>query len=140
MSTEIQATGTKPCPNPFAFPTDTDFRFVLLIFAFAAVCLVHTRILTDMLAPGHYKQFEQLRLVYGLFAAFVTGCVATIGILGLNLAYGGSIDPGFFWTTFTGTVNGGAAVSLIPAMWLSARIERRRELLAESVRISDPAK
>ena len=53
-----------------------------------------------------------LGVLHSLFAAFVAGCVMAVGILGLNLAFGGTIDPSFAWTTFALVLNGGALLSL----------------------------
>jgi hypothetical protein len=64
--------------------------------------------------------------IHGLFAAFVAGCVMAIGILGLNLAFGGSIDPSFAWTIFSLVVNGGALLSLPVAAGVSALASRFR--------------
>jgi hypothetical protein len=47
-----------------------------------------------------------LGVLHSLFAAFVAGCVMAVGILGLNLAFGGTIDPPFAWTTFALVLNG----------------------------------
>lgn len=53
-----------------------------------------------------------LGVLHSLFAAYVAGCVMAVGILGLNLAFGGTIDPSFAWTTFALVLNGGALLSL----------------------------
>ena len=48
---------------------------------------------------------KRLGWTHGLFAAFVAGCVMTTGALGLNLLFGGGIEPGFAWQTFSLIVN-----------------------------------
>jgi Zn-dependent protease with chaperone function len=55
--------------------------------------------------------------VHGLFSAFVAGCVMTIGILAVNLLFGGTIDSQFTWSTFSQVVNEGALMAL-PAVWV----------------------
>jgi hypothetical protein len=55
---------------------------------------------------------QRLGALHGLFAAFVAGCVMTVAMLGLNLAFGGTIDFGFAWQTFSLVVNGGALLAL----------------------------
>lgn len=67
---------------------------------------------------------RRLRSIHGLFAAFVAGCVMVVGILGLNLAFGGSIDPTIAWTTISLVVNGGALLSLPVAAVVSILKER----------------
>ncbi len=65
--------------------------------------------------------------VHGLFAAFVAGCVMTVGILGENLLFGGTIDSTFVWNVFSQVVNEGALLALpfaLIAATLSGRIQR----------------
>ena len=57
--------------------------------------------------------------IHGLFAAFVAGCIMAVGILVLNLAFGGSITPSFAWIIFNLVVNGGALLSLPVTMGVS---------------------
>ena len=59
--------------------------------------------------------------VKALFAAFLTGCLATAAILGLNLAFGGTIDSTFFWIVLRQVVNEGALLA-IPAAGLGALV------------------
>ena len=58
-------------------------------------------------------------LDHGLLSAFVSGCAITVGILGLNLLFGGTIDLQFIWNTFCSVVNGGAFLVLAIA-WLAS--------------------
>jgi hypothetical protein len=53
--------------------------------------------------------------IHGLFAAFIAGLVMSVGILGLNLLFGGTIDLGFAWTVFHMALTGGALLAL-PSM------------------------
>jgi Zn-dependent protease with chaperone function len=61
------------------------------------------------------SKVRQLGSLHSLFAAFVSGCVMTLGILDLNLLFGGTIDPFFTWQTFCIVVNGGALLALLVA-------------------------
>ncbi len=63
---------------------------------------------------------KRLGWTHGLFAAFVAGCVMTTGALGLNLLFGGGIEPGFAWQTFSLIVNAGAWLALPIAVGVSA--------------------
>jgi Zn-dependent protease with chaperone function len=56
---------------------------------------------------------QSLGKVYGLFAAFIAGCVMTVGVLALNLLFGGTITPQFTWTVLSPIVNGGTLLSLL---------------------------
>jgi hypothetical protein len=53
-----------------------------------------------------------LGVLHGLFAAFVGGCVMAVGLLGLNVAFGGGIGASFAWITFAFVLNGGALMAL----------------------------
>ncbi|MBA2614731.1 MAG: hypothetical protein H0U90_02970 [Actinobacteria bacterium] len=66
--------------------------------------------------PGHGRLLYLPALVV---AAFLTGCLATAAILGLNLAFGGTIDSAFFWLVLRQVVNEGALLA-IPAAGLGA--------------------
>lgn len=59
--------------------------------------------------------------VRALFAAFLTGCLATAAILLLNLAFGGTIDSTFFWAVLRQVVNEGALLAL-PAAGVGALV------------------
>jgi hypothetical protein len=55
---------------------------------------------------------RRLGALHGMFAAFVAGCLMTVAMLGLNLAFGGTVDLGFAWQTLVTVVNGGALLAL----------------------------
>ena len=64
-------------------------------------------------------------VLLALFAAFIAGCVMTIGFLGLNLLLGGSINLDFTWIILIGIVIPGgllavlfAPVSALLAKWI----------------------
>jgi hypothetical protein len=59
---------------------------------------------------------QRLGAIHGLFAAFVAGCVMTVGIFVTNLLFGGTLDLACAWTTFIQVVNQGALLAL-PAAW-----------------------
>jgi hypothetical protein len=67
----------------------------------------------------------RLGILHGLFAAFVTGCIMTGGILGFNLLFGGSIDLNFAWMVFIQVVNSGALIALV-IMFLFSSVKARR--------------
>lgn len=52
-------------------------------------------------------------VLLGLFAAFIAGCVMTIGFLGLNLLLGGSIDLDFTWIILSGIVIPGGLLAVL---------------------------
>jgi hypothetical protein len=58
--------------------------------------------------------------VHGLLAAYVAGSVMTLGLLGLNLLFGGSVDRALAWDTFGQVVHWGALLALLPAVGVSA--------------------
>jgi hypothetical protein len=58
--------------------------------------------------------------VHGLLAAYVAGCVMTLGLLGLNLLFGGTVDRAYVWETFGQVVHWGALLALLPAVGVSA--------------------
>jgi hypothetical protein len=64
------------------------------------------------------RTVQSLDKVYGLFAAFIAGCVMTVGVLALNLLFGGTITPQFTWTVLSPIVNGGTLVSLLAMLIL----------------------
>jgi Zn-dependent protease with chaperone function len=63
---------------------------------------------------------QRLGALHGLFAAFVGGCLMTIAMLGLNLAFGGTVDLAFAWQTFVSVVNGGALLALPTGLAVAA--------------------
>jgi Zn-dependent protease with chaperone function len=85
--------------------------------------------------------------LHGLFAAFVAGCVMTIGFLAINLLRGGSINGPFIWTTFSTMINGGALLALPVVLIVSAiarslskefRDWQERNFATPAVTIPDP--
>jgi hypothetical protein len=76
------------------------------------------------------RRIEWLGVTHGLLAAFVTGCVAALGILVINVAFGGSIDLPWIRQVFGMTIAGGAVLTL-PAALLAAATTPSRPRLAE---------
>jgi Zn-dependent protease with chaperone function len=74
--------------------------------------------------------------IHGLFAAFVAGCIMAVGILVLNLVFGGSITPSFAWIIFSLVVNGGALLSLPVTMGASFLVSRFRSDLSSASEVS----
>jgi Zn-dependent protease with chaperone function len=68
--------------------------------------------------------------VHGLFAAFVAGCVMTVGISGSFLLFGkeGDVSGFFVWTVFSLVVDGGALVALPVVFVVSALAKWARHL------------
>jgi hypothetical protein len=61
--------------------------------------------------------------LHGLLSAFVAACIMAGGILGWNVAFGGSIEPGFAWSIF-GLVVGIGAVAAAPVALVAAALSR----------------
>jgi Zn-dependent protease with chaperone function len=81
-------------------------------------------------------QVRWLSGIHGLFAAFVAGCIMAVGILVLNLAFGGSITPSFAWIIFSLVVNGGALLALPVAMGASFLMSRFKYDLRSASEVS----
>lgn len=71
------------------------------------------------------RSVRSLGKVYGLFAAFIASFIMTVGVLALNLLFGGTITPQITWTTLSSIVNGGTLMSL--AGMLILPLSRKRE-------------
>lgn len=59
------------------------------------------------------RRVKYLNFIHGLFAAFTAGCVMTLGVLLVNLLFGGTIDFQFAWNIFSQIVNWGALLALL---------------------------
>jgi Zn-dependent protease with chaperone function len=89
--------------------------------------------LADLLQAGMAaivaSSVRRLGGLHGLFAAFVAGCVMTVGILGFFLLHTKEgIDRDFVWTVFSLVVNGGAFVALPVVFVVSALAKWARHL------------
>jgi Zn-dependent protease with chaperone function len=62
------------------------------------------------------RKIKSFNGVHGLFAAFTAGCVMTLGMLGVNILFGGTINAQFSWQVFSLAVNWGALLSLLGIM------------------------
>ena len=62
---------------------------------------------------------RELSSLHGLMSAFIGGCIMALGIIVLNLLFGGTIDPEITWLTVSLVVNGGALLALLVAMGVS---------------------
>ncbi|GAC1646334.1 MAG: hypothetical protein NVS4B12_13240 [Ktedonobacteraceae bacterium] len=76
---------------------------------------------------------RQLGVLHGLFAAFVGGCVMTVGILGIDLLFGGIVTAGFIWTTFSFVINGGVLLALPITLIVSLIVHQTRQSLRAGV-------
>jgi Zn-dependent protease with chaperone function len=56
---------------------------------------------------------QSLPKVYGLFAAFIAGCVMIVSVFILNLLFGGTINSQSAWKTISQILNGGTLLSLM---------------------------
>jgi len=70
---------------------------------------------------------RRLGSLHGLFAAFIGGCVMTVGLLGINLLFGGGIDLHFTWITFSFVINGGVLLALPITLIVSLIVHQTRE-------------
>ena len=90
----------------------------ILVFAIAQIALaVLMQVGVAVIAAGWVQRSGW---VHGLLAAWVGGCAMTIGLLGLNLLFGGTVDRVFAWETFGQVVHWGALLALLPALGVSA--------------------
>jgi len=95
-----------------------------ILFAVAQVVLaVFVQVITATVVTIRVRWLSG---IHGLFAAFVAGCIMAVGILVLNLVFGGSITPSFAWIIFSLVVNGGALLSLPVTMGVSFLASRSR--------------
>lgn len=78
---------------------------------------------------------RRLGALHGLFAAFVGGCVMTVGIVVIDLLFGGLITASFIWQIFCLVVNGGALLALPIALGVSAIAHRIRKTKDEVVKV-----
>jgi len=107
-----------------------------LTYFYAWVALaVLMQIGVAVLVSGKVKKISW---AHGLFAAFVGGCVMTIGFLAINtllgimdgkiinISVGGGLEPIFVWQVFSQIINFGTFFALIPAIAASAIAGRMR--------------
>ena len=71
------------------------------------------------------RRVRRLDWAHGLVAAFVNGCLMTLGILGIILLFkvlnnpnidffsSGGLEPKFIWETFSEIINGGALLFIL---------------------------
>jgi Zn-dependent protease with chaperone function len=91
---------------------DTDeFRLVFFVIQVGVAALMQAGVAA--IVAGWV---QRLGALHGLFGAFVAGCVMTVGVITLNLLFGGTISPQLAWSIFSQVVNEGALLSL-PVAW-----------------------
>ncbi len=76
---------------------------------------------------------RRLGVLHGLFAAFVGGCVMTVGIFGTNFLFGGTAPADFIWQTFCYVINGGALLALPITLIVSVIVHPTRKPNREGV-------
>lgn len=93
-------------------PESTRVTGGFLVAYFYSQCAL-AALVQAIVAATVAARFKRLPVIHGLFAAFVGGCVMTVGLLALNLAFGGHIDLSFTWNVFNNVVNQGAVLALL---------------------------
>jgi hypothetical protein len=76
------------------------------------------------------------REIHGLLAAFISGCLAVVGIVGLNLAFGGIFDLEYAATIFNVSLINGALMALPVAAGVSALASLILRLVQVTTRIA----
>jgi len=76
------------------------------------------------------RETKSLNGVHGLFAAFTAGCVMALGILVINILFGGTINAQFSWQIFSLIVNWGGLLSLLGMMVM--RLPKDRTNVSDS--------
>jgi hypothetical protein len=114
-------------PEPLRSTDQFNWAFYLSSLALAAL-------LQAGIAGIVAGRVRRLGSLHGLFAAFIGGCVMTIGMLGLNLLFGGTATADFIWITFSLVVNGGALLALPIALGVSALAGWLRKTKGEEVK------
>jgi Zn-dependent protease with chaperone function len=99
-------------------------QYKLVFYSSQVVLAVLLQVGLAAIVAGKVRQLGSL---HGLFAAWVGGCVMILGVLDLNLLFGGTIDPFFTWQTFCFVVNGGALLALPITVGVSAVVGRTRQ-------------
>lgn len=95
---------------------DTDqYRYMFYLIQIAVAVLFQAGVAALVTA-----WVPRLEAVHGLFAAFVSGCVMTFGLLALNVLFGGTLNIQFVWDTFSQIVNEGALLSILVVWGVSA--------------------
>jgi Zn-dependent protease with chaperone function len=97
---------------PEAVRNTDDFRLGFFVTQIAVAALMQAGAAALVAA-----WVQRLGAIHGLFSAFVAGCVMTVGLLVLNIAFGGTLDPPFIWFTFSQVVNEGGLLA-IPIAWM----------------------
>lgn len=93
-----------------------DFRLIFYFFQIAGAAFFQASI-----AVITTIWVQRLRSYHGLLSAFTAGCIITVGILGLNLLYGGTLESRFVWNSFSMVINGGALLALT-IVWLASLV------------------
>ena len=99
---------------PEAVRNTDDFRLAFFVTQIAVAALMQAGAAALVAA-----WVQRLGAIHGLFSAFVAGCLMTVGVLTLNLVFGGTVDLQFAWNTFSQVVNEGGLLA-IPVAWIVA--------------------
>ncbi len=76
---------------------------------------------------------RRLGALHGLFAAFVGGCVMTVGILAIVSLIGGLVPAAIIWPTFTSVINAGALLAWPVTFIVSVIVQETRKSHREGV-------
>jgi hypothetical protein len=74
-----------------------------------------------------------MRVPQALFTAWVAACIGAAALLGLNLAFGGSVDVPFPWQTGSWAIDAGALLAVPAALGASVVAEWTGRATPESV-------
>ncbi|MBD2683127.1 MULTISPECIES: M48 family metalloprotease [Nostoc] len=70
------------------------------------------------------RRVKYLNFIHGLFAAFTAGCTMTLGVLLVNLLFGGTINFQFAWNIFSQIVNWGALLALLAMLIVTSTLRK----------------
>ncbi len=109
-------------------------QFKLVFYSSQVVLALLLQVGLAAIVAGKVRRLGSL---HGVFAVFVGGCVMTLGVLDLNLLFGGRIDLSISWQTFCYVVNGGALLALPVAIGVSAVVARARQIRREGATFNE---
>jgi Zn-dependent protease with chaperone function len=95
---------------------NTDWFKLILILA---VPISFAALMQAVIAIKTARRVKNLHSIHGLFSAFNAGCIMTLGILVLNLLFGGTIDTHFAWMIFSLVVNWGSLLCLLGMIFIN---------------------
>jgi Zn-dependent protease with chaperone function len=97
---------------PFVIPKNVRDTYQFSYLTFYALLLLGM-VIQGIIAVIVARQVQWFKLQQAMIAAFLVGCIATLGILGSNILAGGSLNILLFWTVFSSILSGGALVAIL---------------------------